>query len=100
MPILDARLDDGSRVAICVPPASPHVAITVRRFGTRSFTAAQLVEQGALPEHIRHAAERTLQTRRNILVSGGTGSGKTTLLNALIALTPRRRADRRHRGHA
>ena len=36
-PILDARLDDGSRVAICVPPASPHVAITVRRFGTRSY---------------------------------------------------------------
>ena len=88
MPILDARLDDGSRVAICVPPASPHVAITVRRFGKRSFSAAQLVEQGALPEHIRHAAERTLHTRRNILVSGGTGSGKTTLLNALIELIP------------
>ena len=87
-PILDARLDDGSRVAICVPPASPHVAITVRRFGTRSFSAAQLVEHGALPEHIRAAAEKTLHTRRNILVSGGTGSGKTTLLNALIALIP------------
>ena len=53
-----------------------------------AFSAAQLVEQGALPEHIRHAAERTLHTRRNILVSGGTGSGKTTLLNALIALIP------------
>ena len=63
-------------------------AITIRRFGTRSFSAAQLVEQGALPEHIRHAAEQTLHTRRNILVSGGTGSGKTTLLNALIALIP------------
>ena len=87
-PVLDARLGDGSRVAICVPPASPHVAITVRRFGTRSFSAAQLVEQGALPEYIRHAAERILHTRRNILVSGGTGSGKTTLLNALIALIP------------
>ena len=36
-PILDARLDDGSRVAICVPPASPHVAITVRRFGNDPF---------------------------------------------------------------
>ena len=87
-PILDARLDDGSRVAICVPPASPHVAITVRRFGKRSYSATQLVEQGALPEHIRLAAERTLHARRNILVSGGTGSGKTTLLNALIALIP------------
>ena len=38
-PILDARLDDGSRVAICVPPAAPHVAITIRRFGKRSFFA-------------------------------------------------------------
>ena len=88
MPVLDARLGDGSRVAICVPPASPHVAITVRRFGKRSFSAAQLVDQGALPEHIRDAAARTLHTRRNILVSGGTGSGKTTLLNALIELIP------------
>ena len=87
-PVLDARLGDGSRVAICVPPASPHVAITVRRFGKRSYSAAQLVEQGALPEDVRHAAERTLHTRRNILVSGGTGSGKTTLLNALIELIP------------
>ena len=87
-PILDARLDDGSRVAICVPPASPSVAITVRRFGTRSFSAAQLVEQGALPVNVRHEAERVLHTRRNILVSGGTGSGKTTLLNALIELLP------------
>ena len=94
-PILDARLDDGSRVAICVPPASPHVAITVRRFGTRAYSATQLVEQGALPEHIRLAAERTLHTRRNILVSGGTGSGKTTLLNALIELGRRRRRRRR-----
>ena len=37
-PILDARLDDGSRVAICVPPAAPHVAITIRRFGKRSYS--------------------------------------------------------------
>ena len=87
-PIVDARLEDGSRVAICVPPASPCVAITVRRFGKRAFSADDLVEQGALPETVRQAAERILHTRRNILVSGGTGSGKTTLLNALIELLP------------
>ena len=87
-PIVDARLEDGSRVAICVPPASPKVAITVRRFGKRSFSAADLVEQGALPKNVKAAAERMLYTRRNILVSGGTGSGKTTLLNALIELLP------------
>ena len=87
-PIIDARLDDGSRVAICVPPASPHVAITIRRFGKRTFSAADLVEQKALPENVLEAAEQVLMTRRNILVSGGTGSGKTTLLNALIELLP------------
>ena len=87
-PIVDARLDDGSRVAICVPPASPHVAITVRRFGKRAFSADDLVKQGALPKNVRAEAERVLRSRRNILVSGGTGSGKTTLLNALIELLP------------
>ena len=76
-PILDARLGDGSRVAI-----------TARPFGTRSFSAAQLIAQGALPAHIRDEAERVLHTRRNILVSGGTASGTTTLLNVLIALIP------------
>ena len=87
-PIIDARLDDGSRVAICVPPASPHVAITIRRFGKRTFSALDLVEQKALPENVKEAAAQMLMTRRNILVSGGTGSGKTTLLNALIELLP------------
>ena len=75
-------------MAICVPPASPHVAITIRRFGKRTFSAADLVEQKALPENVLEAAEQMLMTRRNILVSGGTGSGKTTLLNALIELLP------------
>ena len=87
-PIVDARLDDGSRVAICVPPASPRVAITVRRFGKRSFSADDLVKLGSLPEGVKKEAERMLRSRRNILVSGGTGSGKTTLLNALIELLP------------
>ena len=87
-PILDARLDDGSRVAICTPPASPEVAITIRRFGGRAFSAEDLVRMGSLPEDILEAARTTLASRQNILVSGGTGSGKTTLLNALIELLP------------
>ena len=87
-PILDARLEDGSRVAICTPPASPHVAMTIRRFGGRAFSAEDLVGQGALPETVFRAARKVLASRRNILVSGGTGSGKTTLLNALIELLP------------
>ena len=87
-PILDARLDDSSRVAICMPPAAPQVAITIRRFGKRTFTADDLVTQGALSLELLAAAKATLQQRRNVLVSGGTGSGKTTLLNALIQLLP------------
>ena len=87
-PILDARLEDGSRVAICTPPASPEVAITIRRFGGRAFSAEDLVRMGSLPEEALQAARRTLAARQNILVSGGTGSGKTTLLNALIELLP------------
>ena len=87
-PILDARLGDGSRVAICTPPAAPEVAITIRRFGGRAFSAEDLVTMGSLPEAVLGAARTTLASRRNILVSGGTGSGKTTLLNALIELLP------------
>ena len=87
-PILDARLEDGSRVAICTPPASPQVAITIRRFGGRAFSATDLVRMGSLPKDILEAARSTLASRQNILVSGGTGSGKTTLLNALIELLP------------
>ena len=88
IPIVDARLDDGSRVAICVPPASPSVAITIRRFGSRAFSAEDLVRAGSMPQEVLDAARRALAGRHNILVSGGTGSGKTTLLNALIELLP------------
>ena len=87
-PVLDARLEDGSRVAICTPPASPDVAITIRRFGGRAFSAEDLVRLGSLPKPVLEAARTTLRSRRNVLVSGGTGSGKTTLLNALIELLP------------
>ena len=87
-PILDARLDDGSRVAICVPPAAPHVAITIRRFGKRSYSPEDLVRFGSLPQEVLDEARAALLERRNILVSGGTGSGKTTLLNALVELLP------------
>ncbi len=87
-PILDARLDDGSRVVICVPPAAPHVAITIRRFGKRSYSPEDLVRFGSLPQEVLDAARAALLGRRNILVSGGTGSGKTTLLNALVELLP------------
>ena len=87
-PIIDARLDDGSRVAICVPPAALEVAITIRRFGTRAWSAEQLVELEMLPREVLEGASDVLRARENILVSGGTGSGKTTLLNALVEVIP------------
>ena len=80
------RMASGSPSAC--PPASPQVAITVRRFGGRAFSAQDLVEIGSLPERVLQSAQEVLVSRRNILVSGGTGSGKTTLLNALIELLP------------
>ena len=87
-PILDARLEDGSRVAISVAPATPHTAITIRRFGARRFTADDLVQLGSLTPGQLELIRENLLGRQNVLVSGGTGSGKTTLLNALIALLP------------
>ena len=69
-PIIDARLDDGSRVAICVPPASPTLR-SPSAFGKRTFSAADLVEQKALPENVLEAAAQMLMTRRNILVPVG-----------------------------
>ena len=87
-PIIDARLGDGSRVAICSPPASPCAAITIRRFGGRAFTMAELVDSGSVSAAVVDEAQRVLQGGGNVLIAGGTGSGKTTLLNALIALLP------------
>ena len=87
-PLLDARLADGSRVAICVAPATPYPSVTIRRFGTHQFTGADLVEMGSLPQSVLDQLAAALRGRGNVLVAGGTGSGKTTLLNALIQLFP------------
>ena len=86
--IIDARLEDGSRVAICSPPASPTAVITIRRFGGRAFTIAELVEMGSLPPAVVDETKAVLRDDGNLLISGGTGSGKTTLLNALATLLP------------
>ena len=87
-PIIDARLADGSRVAVCSPPAAPTTAITIRRFGGWAFTIAELTATGSLPAPVVEAAAAVLRGERNVLISGGTGSGKTTLLNALVSLLP------------
>lgn len=86
--IIDARLEDGSRVAICSPPASPFAVITIRRFGGRAFTIRELEEMGSLPPAVVDEAAAILRHDGNLLIAGGTGSGKTTLLNALATLLP------------
>ncbi|HEU4598904.1 MAG TPA: CpaF family protein [Solirubrobacterales bacterium] len=83
-PMVDARLGDGSRVNVVIPPlAVDGPSLSIRRFGARRPGPAELVELGSLTVEQRDRLEAAVAARCSILVSGGTGSGKTTLLNAL-----------------
>jgi pilus assembly protein CpaF len=82
--MVDARLADGSRVNVVIPPlAIDGPTISIRRFGAERPGPDRLVELGTLDPAQRARLEQVVRERRSILVSGGTGSGKTTLLNAL-----------------
>ncbi len=88
-PMVDARLADGSRVnAIIGPLAIDGPVLTIRKFGTRTFTVGDLVGMGTMTQQLAVFLEACVQGKMNILVSGGTGSGKTTLLNVLSAMVP------------
>ncbi|MCR9910228.1 CpaF family protein [Vibrio campbellii] len=83
-PTCDARLEDGSRVNIVLPPiAIDGTAISIRKFRQKSIGFADLIEFGALSREMAKLLQLAARCRLNILVAGGTGSGKTTLLNAL-----------------
>lgn len=83
-PMVDARLADGSRVNVVIPPlAIDGPLVSIRRFGARRPGPAELVALGTLSAGQREELEAAVAARRSVLVSGGTGSGKTTLLNAL-----------------
>jgi pilus assembly protein CpaF len=83
-PMVDARLPDGSRVNVVIPPlAVDGPALSIRRFSAARPGPGELVELGTLSARMHGLLERSVSSRRSILVSGGTGSGKTTLLNAL-----------------
>jgi pilus assembly protein CpaF len=83
-PMVDARLADGSRVNVVIPPlAVDGPALSIRRFGASRPGPQELVERGSLSPAQRELLERAVAGRRSVLVSGGTGAGKTTLLNAL-----------------
>jgi pilus assembly protein CpaF len=88
-PLVDARLPDGSRVNVVVPPlALDGPVLTIRRFRPRGMTPDDLVASGSLTPALRDFLEQCVGARLNMLISGGTGSGKTTTLNALSRFIP------------
>ena len=87
-PLLDARLEDGSRVAAMFPPcAVAGPALTIRKF-TRRYSLNELIEVGAVTAAQAVHLTNAIAGQQNIVISGGTGTGKTTLLNALAAHIP------------
>lgn len=88
-PLVDARLKDGSRVnAVIRPLAIRGSCITIRKFSKTPLTIENLIGFGAMTQQMAKFLQRTVQARKNIVISGGTGSGKTTLLNVLSAAIP------------
>ena len=85
-PMVDARLEDGSRVHVVIPPlAVDGPSMSIRRFSAVRPGPREMVELGTITEELHDQLAAAVAARRSILVSGGTGSGKTTLLNALSA---------------
>ncbi len=83
-PMADARLADGSRVNILLPPLALNgPTISIRKFSRRQITLEMMARQGNMSAPLAHFLELSARARLNILISGGTGSGKTTLLNAI-----------------
>jgi pilus assembly protein CpaF len=88
-PLCDARLPDGSRVNVVIPPlAVDGPCLTIRRFRRGGFSLADLVDNGTLPSALADYLAIAVEQRATILVSGGTGCGKTTTLNALSGAVP------------
>ncbi len=88
-PMVDARLPDGSRVNIIIPPVAPKSpCITIRKFRADKLTMEDLIKAGSVSEEMAEFLKACVKIRLNILISGGTGTGKTTFLNALSAFIP------------
>lgn len=88
-PILDARLPDGSRVHVVIPPcARKGIYISIRKFSQHMLNLKQLVDGGALSLEMAKFMNLCVALAKNIIVSGGTSSGKTTLLNVVSTLVP------------
>jgi len=90
-PMVDARLPDGSRLNVIVPPlALDGVVISIRRFHHQGLDLDGLVKQGLFPKALLPLLAGMVDARLNLLIAGGTGAGKTTLLNALSQYVPDR----------
>ena len=88
-PMVDARLPDGSRVNVIIPPLSlSGPLVTIRKFQTKRLNLDELIRLGSLTEGSVDFLEACVYARLNIVISGGTGTGKTTLLNALSSAIP------------
>jgi pilus assembly protein CpaF len=88
-PICDARLPDGSRVNVVIPPcALDGATITIRKFSKNKLTMEKLMEFKALTKGMDMFLQAAVRAALNIVISGGTGSGKTTMLNALSGYIP------------
>lgn len=89
-PIVDARLQDGSRVNVVLPPiALDGPTITIRKFPEDPMTIEKLIGYKSITPEVAELLERMVKAKYNIFISGGTGSGKTTFLNALSNFIPK-----------
>ncbi len=88
-PMVDARLPNGSRVNIIIPPLALNgPTITIRKFSEKPFTVKDLINFGTVTPEVAMLLKACVEARLNIVVSGGTGSGKTTTLNVISSFIP------------
>ncbi|KUM36145.1 CpaF family protein [Arthrobacter sp. EpRS71] len=88
-PLVDARLEDGSRVNAIIPPLAVNgPSLTIRKFSHVPLTVRNLIEWGSMSQEMAELLSACVRARLNVIVSGGTGTGKTTLLNVLSSFIP------------